>query len=212
MSRRLAEASHDLQQPLQAMGLLIESLRKQDLPRQTASIVDHLAEAHLAAGNMMSAILDLSRLESGTVRLDRAAVRVDDLFAELRATFRPIAADKGVLLRFVPCSAVVRTDPAWTVRILGNLIANGLAHAGSDRIVVGCRLRGRDVRIDVIDRGRGIDPARLAALLSMADDKAGMGLAIAAAASSALGHRLEGRSAPGRGTAFMLAVPRADEA
>lgn len=192
------------------MGLLIETLGRQDLSDDAASIVERLAEAHRATRTLLMAMLDLSNIESENIRLDLSVISVDEILADLTATFRPIAADKGILLRFVPCSAAVRTDRTWNVRILGNLIANAIAHSGSDRIVVGCRRRGGAIRIEIRDRGKGMDPAHLGATLSGAGAGAGMGLAIAAAAATLLDHPLEGDTVPGEGTAFAVTMPLAD--
>jgi signal transduction histidine kinase len=211
VSRRLAAASHDLQQPLQAMGLLIEALRKHDLPDDTAAIVDRLVEAHGATRALLMAMLDLSRLEAGHIRPDFSVMRADEILADLKATFRPIAADKGILLGFVPCSAEVRTDRTWIVRILGNLIANALAHSGSDRIVVGCRRRGASLRFEVWDAGEGIDPVQLDAALAGTGEGPGMGLAIAVAAAALLDHALEARTVAGRGSMFAVSVPLAPQ-
>ncbi len=207
VSRRLAAASHDLQQPLQATGLLIEALAKHDLAADSAAIVDRLAEAHGATRTLVMAMVDLSRLETGHVRADPEVMPADDIIADLKATFRPIAADKGIVLSFVPCAASVRTDRTWIVRILGNLIANALAHSGTGRIVVGCRRRGEHLRLEVWDAGAGIDPARLDAALGGTGDGPGMGLAIAHAAAALLDHRFDGCSAAGRGTMFAVSVP-----
>ncbi len=209
VSRRLAAASHDLQQPLQATGLLIQALAKHDLPDDSAAIVDRLAEAHGATRTLVMAMVDLSRLETGHVRADPEVMRADDIIADLKATFRPIAADKGVVLGFVPCAAEVRTDRTWIVRILGNLIANALAHSGAGRIVVGCRRRGENLRFEVWDAGAGFDPARLDAALAGRAEGPGMGLAIAHAAAALLHHRLDGCSVAGRGTMFAVSVPLA---
>jgi signal transduction histidine kinase len=212
VSRRLAAASHDLQQPVQAMGLLIEALRKRALPEDVIAIVDQLAKAHGATRAQVMAMLDLSRLDAGVVRSDPSALRADDILADLKATFRPIATNKGVLLSFVPCSAVVRSDPAWIGRILGNLIANAVNHSGTDRIVVGCRRRGRFMRFEVLDQGTGMDPVFLEAALGGAGEAAGLGLAIVAAASALLGHPLEGITEPGKGTRIAVSVPLAEGA
>ena len=192
------------------MGLLIEALGKRELSDDVAAIVDRLAEAHGATRALLMAMLDLSRLESGFVRRDLSVMRADDIMADLKATFRPIAADKGVLLSFVPSSAAVRSDRTWIVRILGNVIANALAHSGTDRIVVGCRRRGELIRFEVRDRGRGMDRARLDAALAGAGEGAGMGLAIAAAAAALLDHPIEGNSGPGEGTRIAVSVPLAE--
>ncbi len=199
-----------MQQPLQAMGLLIEALAKHDLPAGAAAIAERLAEAHGATRALLMAMLDLSRLETGHVRPDLSVMPADDIMADLKATFRPIAADKGVLLGFVACSAVVRTDPTWIVRILGNVIANALAHSGTERIVVGCRRRGEILRFEVWDGGAGMDRARLDAALSGAGEGPGMGLAIAASAAALLDHPLEGETTPGEGTRLSLSVPLAE--
>ena len=191
------------------MGLLIEALRKRELSGDDAAIVDRLAEAHGATRALLVAMLDLSGLESGTVRVDPSVMRADDIMDDLKATFRPMAADKGVLLSFVPSSAAVRSDRMWIVRILGNLIANALAHSGTDRIVVGCRRRGGLVRFEVLDRGKGMDQARLDAALSGAGEGGGMGLAIVAAAAALLGHPLEGDTKSGGGTRIAVSVPLA---
>jgi signal transduction histidine kinase len=105
--------------------------------------------------------------------------------------------------------AEVRTDRTWIVRILGNLIANALAHSGSDRVVVGCRRRGANLRFEVWDAGEGIDPAQLDAALAGTGEGPGMGLAIAVAAAALLDHALEARSAEGRGSMFAVSVPLA---
>ena len=210
VSRRLAAASHDLQQPVQAMGLLIEALRKRALPEDVIAIVDQLAKAHGATRTMVMAMLDLSRFDAGAVRSDPSALRANDILADLKATFRPIATDQGVLLRFVPCSAAVRSDPAWIGRILGNLIANSLNHSGADRIVVGCRRRDKFLTFEILDQGKGMDPAFLEAALGGAGEGAGLGLAIVAAASTLLGHPIEGVTEPGKGTRIAVSVPLAE--
>lgn len=192
------------------MGLLIEALRKRELPDDVAAIIDRLIEAHGATRALLTAMLDLSRLESGIVRLDQSVMRADDIMTDLKATFRPIAIDKGVVLSFVPCSLAVTTDRIWIVRILGNLIANALAHSGTDRIVVGCRRRGERIRFEVLDRGHGMDQASLDSGLGGAGEGAGMGLAIVAAASAALDHPLEGDTGPEEGTRIAVSVPLAD--
>ncbi len=209
VSRRLAAASHDVQQPLQAMGLLIEALGKRDLADDAAAIVDRLAEAYGATRALLMAMLELSRIETGHVRPDLAVMRADDILADLTATFRPIAADQGVVPSFVACSAEVRTDRIWIVRILGNFIANALAHSGTRRIVVGCRRRGEMLRFEVWDGGAGIDPVRLDAVLAGTGEGPGMGLAIAVAAAALLDHRLDACSEAGHGTMFAVSVPLA---
>jgi signal transduction histidine kinase len=193
------------------MGLLIEALRKRALPEDVIALVDELAEAHGAARTLLRAMLDLARLDTGVVTLDEAVLKADDIFADLKAVFRPIALDKGILLSFVPCSAAIRTDPVWLGRILGNLIVNALNHSGTDRIVVGCRRRDAHLRFEVVDRGQGMKQPFLDAALGGAGEGGGFGLAIVAAAAALLDHPLEGVTQPGQGTRIAVSVPLAGE-
>jgi CheY-like chemotaxis protein len=139
---------------------------------------------------------------------------------ELAKQFGALAAEKQLKLRIRPCSAVLYSDPLLVERILVNLISNAIRYTDDGGVLVGCRRRGRMVRISVIDTGRGIPPDQqesvfqeFVQLHNPARDRSkglGLGLAIVSRLGRLLGHRVELRSRPGRGSTFSIEIPTGD--
>ncbi|MBC5767411.1 CHASE domain-containing protein [Ramlibacter albus] len=220
----LAAASHDLRQPVQALGLFTATLqamaRRAQVPGEEVGQVAHRLHLTLQGlGRLLNGLFDLSGLESGTVAVAKRPVNVAALLQELQSAFAGPAAEKGLRLRVrIPKEALwVDTDPLILSRVLSNLLANALRYTEHGRVLVGCRRRaGGRIEIQVLDTGIGIPPEEQARIFSdfyqVADvdrerEKGmGLGLAIAQRSAQLLGTRVEVQSQLGRGSRFSVTL------
>ncbi|MFP5513600.1 MAG: ATP-binding protein [Alphaproteobacteria bacterium] len=218
-SRFLAHASHDLQQPLQAIGMFTGMLERQPQNAKAAALLTDLKAAQRSMRDLLNAILDISKLESGAVTPKPADLPLSPLFDQLEAEFSGLAEAKGLRLRAVPTNAVVRSDPALLERIVRNLIGNAIRYTETGGVLVGCRSRGDRLWIEVYDTGRGIaepDRQRIFEEFVQLDppdrdrsEGIGLGLAIVERLARLLEHPVMVRSVEGRGTVFSVGVPLA---
>lgn len=154
-NRFLAAASHDLRQPLQAIRLFISVLSAKR-PSDLVDIVARMDEAMNGAEALLNSILDLGRIQAGTLSINPTEFALGELLEAFRLEYDIQAAAQGGDLRVVPCSLTVRADRVIVQRIVGNLLANALKYAGGGRILLGCRREGRAARIEVWDEGPGV--------------------------------------------------------
>ena len=218
-TRFLASASHDLRQPLVAIGLLVGLARDQSESPKTRQVMDRVDEAVGAMEGLLTGLLDLSQLESGVVRPDPVAVRLSDVFSAIEAHEQPGAALKGLRLRLRPTTVVVRSDPVMLERIVRNLVANAVRYTAQGGVLVAARRRGGMVRLEVRDTGIGIAPEHqhtifqeFVQLDNPGRDRSrgmGLGLAIVQRSAALLGHRIGVASTPGKGSCFWLELPQA---
>ncbi len=216
-SRFVAAASHDLLQPLSAAKLFLSSIGDEGLTPLARGALDKAQNALVSVEGILGALLDISKLESGKAAVTVGPVRLDRLLSQLNDEFGAIAAAKGLAFRVVGSGAVVASDAAYLRRILQNLIGNAIRYTERGRVLVGVRRAGPMLRIEVSDTGPGIPEEaqddifkefhRLNAQAS-ASEGLGLGLAIVERACALLGHPLGLRSVVGRGTTFMVQVPR----
>lgn len=218
-SQFLAAASHDLRQPLHAMGLFAAALSAKAREPAVRPLVASIHASVEALEALFGQLLDLSRLEAGALHPEVRPMLLQPLFSRLAGDFAPQAAAAGIAIRVAPTRTTVITDPVLLERILRNLIANALRYTREGGIVIGARRRGKEVRIDVIDSGIGIaarDQERIFDDFVQIDGNAGrmrhghglgLGLAIVARLTALLHHRLELESAVGRGSRFSVTVP-----
>ncbi|MEO5671722.1 MAG: response regulator [Ramlibacter sp.] len=217
-SRFLAAVSHDLRQPMHALGLFIDDLRSAKIPPQVASLVDNMQSALDSTQSLLDAILVMSRLESGMIAPNMMAFPLESMLGQLRQGFSAMAKKKG--LRFIVCqtSAVVLSDPALLQRILSNLISNALRYTERGGVIVGCRQRGDMLRLEVWDTGPGIAEQHQEAVfgeffrINHRDTRGGLGLglAIVRSCSQLLGHVVQLSSRSLRGSRFSVHVPRGE--
>lgn len=218
-SRFVAAASHDLLQPLSAAKLFISSIDGTAIDPSAQEALVKAQNALVSVEGILDALLDISKLESGRAAVSVGQVSLGRLLQQLHEEYSALAAAKGLRLTVRSVDALVMTDPAYLRRILQNLISNAIRYTTKGRILVGARLRGNTIRLEVWDTGPGIPESeqdnifkefhRLNARAS-ASEGMGLGLAIVERACALLGHPLGLSSRVGKGTCFMLQVPVAD--
>ncbi|WP_415288378.1 PAS-domain containing protein [Brevundimonas sp. S1H14] len=218
-TRFLAAASHDLLQPLHAARLFIAALREDaDLAGSPArGLATNADRAIDSAHRLLTALLNLSKLEAGGVRPAVAPLALGGLFDELAREFAPVARAKGLTLTAAPSSLWIASDRDLLRSMLQNLIANAIRYTDRGHVLIGARRDGERVQILVSDTGRGIAEADRQAVFGefvrlpgapVDEPGAGLGLAIVQKLSDLLGHPLSLASHVGRGTTFRVVVPR----
>lgn len=216
--RLLATASHDLRQPVMAMGLFLDVLRNRMGPNERP-VIGALMAAHSSVRTLLDGMLDTARLDAGVLDPVVSAVPMAAILEDIRREFALEAEIRGLRFRVPECSAVVVSDRQLLQRILHNLIANALKYTERGRILVGCRRCGAHLRIEVWDSGPGIPEASRRKIFDEfqqldnpdRDQRrgVGLGLSIVARLAQRLGHRIGLRSRVGRGSIFSLTVPLA---
>lgn len=215
-TRFLAAASHDILQPLNAARLYVTSLvERAQTPDQTR-LADNIDSSLEAVEEILSALLDISRLDSGAMRPEIVPFRINDVLRQLELEFAPLAAEKALKLTFVPCSLTVRSDRRLLRRLLQNLISNAIKYTPKGRVLVGCRRRRGKLRVEVLDTGMGIPRSKQKLVFQefqRLDQGArearglGLGLSIVERIARVLEHPVAIRSALGRGSSFSVELP-----
>jgi hypothetical protein len=215
-SRFVAAASHDLLQPLSAAKLYVANLGSGLSENDTQIVAAKTESALSSVEQILEALLDISKLDSGNATAHVSAVSLKDLFSQLDDAFRPVAQSKGLELRFVPAELLVKSDASYLQRILQNLLSNAIRYTDSGKVLVGVRRRKNFVVIEVWDTGIGIaddqtdivfhEFQRLNADAS-ATEGMGLGLAIVERACGLLQHPIRLKSELGKGTVFSVEVP-----
>ena len=216
-SRFLAAASHDLRQPLQTISLLHEILSKKIKDEDTLRLVGRLDETVSAMASMLDTLLDINQLEAGIVRREMVDFPVNAVLEHLRAQFSFHAAAHSLGWRVVQSSLSVRSDPRLLEQMIRNLLSNAVKYTREGKILLGCRRRGDKLRIEVWDTGIGIPEGQLQEIFEefrQLDNPArersqglGLGLAIVERLADLLGHTIDVRSRPGKGSVFAVEVP-----
>jgi Na+/proline symporter/signal transduction histidine kinase len=219
-TRFLAAVSHDLMQPLNAARLFSAALSHQDdgLSGEAQKLVQHLDSSLRSAEDLISDLLDISRLENGKINPDRKPFAVNELFDTLGAEFKALAQEQGLTFRVRGSHLRIDSDIKLLRRILQNFLTNAFRYAKGP-VLLGVRRRGGELCLEVWDRGPGIPEdkqqvifeefKRLDSHQTRAEKGLGLGLAIADGLCRVLGHTLRVRSWPGRGSVFSVSVPLA---
>ena len=215
-----AAASHDLRQPLHAMGLFAEALRQRIHDPEVASLVNSINESVDALEGLFSELLDITRIDSGGVDVNPAPVRMRELFSRLRLHFEPTAFEKGLMLSFRGEQHVAHADPVLLERVLRNLVSNAIRYSDDGGVLVSCRSRQGALLVQVWDSGIGISEANLPRIfdefyqaqssrpLEAHQRKGlGLGLAIVKRLAALMQAPLDVRSRVGHGTVFSITVP-----
>ena len=215
----LASASHDLRQPVHALGMFVGALRDRPLDDASGRLVRQIQNSVGALDSLFTAILDISRLDAGVIESRPRVFAIQPLLERICRDEMPEVDRKGIGLRLVPCTLTVETDPVLLERVLRNLISNAVRYTDYGRVVVGCR-RGSRLSIEVWDSGRGI-PADQQDLIfqefyqigNPARDRTrglGLGLAIVQRLTKILHTPVQVHSRLGKGSGFKLSVALAE--
>lgn len=215
-TRFVASAVHDLLQPLNAARMFLSVLRGQVHEPGNARIVDNIDGALAAQDAILNSLLDITRLEAGSLKTQVRDFALAPLLQTLACEFSILAADRGLVLESVLTSAVVLSDETLLRRILQNFLSNAIRYTPRGRVLIGCRRRGGWLRIEVHDQGPGIPEALQQEIFEefrrlddgVANDRgAGLGLAIVERIGRLLGHRIGLQSRLGAGSVFWVTVP-----
>lgn len=215
-SRFLATASHDLRQPLHALGLFVAQLQFRSRADERKKIVSRIQASLSVMNELFNALLDVTKLDSGILVPKFVEYPVAQLLKRIETTFAEAAREKGLSLRVIESGAWIRSDRILLERIIFNLVSNAIRYTPSGRIVVGCRKSGKQLRIEVWDTGTGI-PAdkhesifgefyRLKSAETGQAAGFGLGLAIVDRLSKLLNHSVMVRSIVGKGSCFSITV------
>jgi two-component system CheB/CheR fusion protein len=172
--------------------------------------------------SMLDTLLDINQLEAGIVRREMVGFPINAVLERLRTQFTFHAAARHLGWRVVPSSLRVHSDPHLLEQMIRNLLSNAVKYTNKGKILLGCRRRGDKVRIEVWDSGIGIPEEELEAIFAefhQLDNPArerskglGLGLAIVERLADLLGHAIDVRSRPGKGSVFAVEVPLGQDA
>lgn len=216
-TRFLASASHDLRQPMHAIGLLVGVLRERMTQDEARVLADKTYEAVLVMERMFGSLLDISKLDAGAVQPQVQTFVLGDVLQRVQQVYAPLAAARGIRLKVRPSALMLRTDPALLERIVGNLVGNALRYTPRGWCLVVCRRRGGALLLQVADSGVGIEPEAQAVIFDEfvrggqptagGEQGLGLGLSIVRRTAQLLGMQVRVQSRPGRGSVFELEMP-----
>jgi len=208
---------------MNAASLFVSILRQQQegSDDEQSHLVKRIDRSLKASEQLLSALLDISKLDSGMYDPEPEAIRVPELFEQLRRRFKGLAGNHDLLLRVHPTDHVIYSDRNLLYRILQNFLANAIHYTETGGVLLGCRLRGDNLQISVWDTGVGIVDSEVKAIFQefhrldyarRLDEKGlGLGLAICDRIARMLDHDIDVTSSPGRGSCFSVTVPLAGE-
>jgi two-component system CheB/CheR fusion protein len=213
----LAAASHDLREPLQTLSLLQGVLARNLKGTQDLQLVVRCEEAVTAMSGMLNSLLDINQLEAGVIRPEIIDFPVNDVLERMKAEFAYSMQAHGLQFRVVPSQLAVRSDPRLLEQMLRNLVSNAIKYTRSGGVLLGCRRRGDNLRIETWDTGLGIPEGEFDAIfkefhqidnpLCEPSHGVGLGLAIVRRLGDLMGHNVDVRSRFGSGSVFCIEVP-----
>ena len=219
-SRFIAAASHDLLQPMHAARLFSTALEQSVQSEEDRQTLQQLDRALYGAESMLSALLDIARLEGGTIQPNRQIYPLHDLLHDLELQFKSIAAQRNIQLKVHDVKFWINTDPQWIRRIIQNFVSNALRYTAKGRVVVGVlrsAQRPNHIRIGVWDTGPGIAEEQRIKLFQefercghtspWGEQGLGLGLAIVQRMTSLLDYPVKVYSEQDKGSCFMIEVP-----
>lgn len=219
-SKFLATASHDLRQPLHALGLFIGSLRFSHNDQEKVAIQDKLETTHGSLTELFDGLLDISKIDADAIDTEIQPVAVKLMLQKLQQEFQVSAAKKGLQIRLFGKEQCVMSDPLWLERIVRNLLSNALRYTQQGGVLLALRLRKGKVIIQVWDTGIGIPDNQLCYIFEEFTQLKnrqlagrlglGLGLSIVQKLSVILGHPITVQSAVGRGSVFTVETPKAE--
>jgi len=225
-SHFLAVASHDLRQPLHALGLYVAELQRRVSGTNQQHLVEQVEHSIETLSALLNALLDISKLDAGVVIPQIQPCNMAIVLERIAADYRVLAEQKNISLIVRPFHGYISSDPQLLERILMNLVSNAIRYTGQNGcVLIACRKSGTHLRIEVRDNGVGISETDQANVFREfyqisqpranakelgASKGLGLGLSIVDRLAKLLEHRIELRSKPGEGSIFALEVQIAD--
>ncbi len=215
ISRLMAVAGHDLKQPLQVMIMAIDRIRNKLTDEKDRKRLGYAIDAGMRMAEELDRLAETSVLQTGYGVPALKSFPIAEVFDSMVANWGMHAETKGLDLVVVPSKAQVVSDPTMLRAILGNLVGNAIKYTSHGRVLVGCRRRGHELSIEVLDSGPGIAVEQRDAIfeafhqLNPGSEGLGLGLSIVRRTAEALGHTIELKSALTRGSHFCIRVPMA---
>ncbi|CAM3587577.1 NahK/ErcS family hybrid sensor histidine kinase/response regulator [Halomonas lysinitropha] len=218
-TRFLAAASHDLLQPLNAARLFTSALAQEMAAEDMKRTIGHIDNSLQAAEELLSTLLDISKLDAGALTPRRSHFALADIIRPLRAEFQVMAEERGLDLVVVSTRQWVDSDPQMLRRIIQNFLSNAIRYTQAGRVLLGCRRHGERITIEVWDSGPGIPEAKQLEIFQEfrrldqatrhkeSEKGLGLGLSIADRMARVLDHPIRVRSKEGFGTMFSVSVP-----
>ncbi|WP_211467868.1 sensor histidine kinase, partial [Collimonas silvisoli] len=157
-SKFLAAASHDLRQPIHALGLFLEVLARSELTEVQRNVLGSARSVSEASAGMLNTLLDFSRIEAGVVDAQVLPFHLQPLLHKIENELAPQANAKGLIYRTRETHVALQSDPALVELILRNLVSNAIRYSERGGVLVACRTRGNQTRLEVWDTGIGIEP------------------------------------------------------
>lgn len=215
----ISDISHQTKTPIASLLLYCELLKEQDLDKEAASYVDALYAQTHKLHFLVSSLIKMSRLESGTIRLAPEHAEVMPLLAKAHGQFERKAMDKGIAFTVIPPepgqTPKAFYDEKWMLEALGNIIDNAIKYTKSGAITLKATSFSFFCRIEVTDTGIGIAEEEQAQVFTRfyrskdvsSEDGIGIGLSLAREIITQGGGYIKLTSAPGKGSAFAIFLP-----
>ncbi|MBB1399928.1 PAS-domain containing protein [Pseudoalteromonas sp. SG44-8] len=213
-TRFLALASHDILQPLNAARLYLAAIDEKSLADNNINNFEKLGASLDSTVHLMSALLEIAKLEQGAMTPTPRHFSIDDILAPLRNEYAILTSEKGLKLTVRSGQYIVHSDITYLRRIVQNLVSNAVKYTNTGKVLVACRKRKHHLRIEVWDTGPGISEVEQAKIFNdfyrveASDNKGvGLGLSVVKRMVDLLSIRLDVRSTPQRGSCFSIEVP-----
>ena len=213
-SRFLAQASHDLRQPIHAIGLQAAALKETRLSREQRLMISSIERSVDSVTNLFGSLLDISRLDIGGIEPKPLPVDLGAFIWRVVEQNKEVARKSNCSLAHVTSSAWVTTDPNLLYTLVQNILSNAFKYASGSRVLIGPRLRNGRPALQICDTGPGIDHDQIESIFAefyrIPGDSAngvegmGLGLAIVLGLADLLDLDVSLSSVPGRGTSLLI--------
>ena len=218
-TRFIAAASHDILQPLNAARLFTSTLVERMKRGKDGELARNVDSSLEAVEEILSALLDISRLDAGAMKADPQPFPIDEMLQALALEFGPAARKKGLKFTVMPCGLMLNADRKLLRRVLQNFVSNAVKYTKEGRVLMGCRRLGGTLRIEVHDTGPGIPDSKFDVIFQEfqrlhtdgdGTSGLGLGLSIVERMAKVLEAPVHVRSKLGRGSVFAVDVPVAE--
>lgn len=211
-------ASHDLRQPLHALGLFAAALQQKIRDPEVLNVVNNINVSVSALEGLFNELLDLAKIDSGVIKPAIEEFALEGIFGKLHNEFAAEAADKGLELSVEGGEQIVASDPVLLERILRNLLSNAIRYTQEGAVRLTATPAGDDVRIEVRDTGIGIPAEHQQRIFEefvqlgnpgrTSRKGLGLGLSTVKRLCGLLSREIRLVSELGRGSSFGFEVPR----